>query len=40
MNDLVEILYKIRRKPVLYFDNRRTLAHLECFIIGFVIGIG
>lgn len=38
MDDLVKILYEIRKKPVLYFGNRRTLAYLSNFIFGFVIG--
>lgn len=38
MDDLIELLYKMRKKPVLYFGNRRTLAHLSNFILGFVIG--
>lgn len=38
MEDLVKFLYEIRKKPVLYFGGRRTLAHLSNFIFGFVIG--
>ena len=38
MNELIEYLYKIRNKPVLYFGNRRTLTHLSNFIFGFVTG--
>lgn len=38
MGDLVEFLYEIRKKPVLYFGNRRTLADLSNFIFGFVTG--
>ena len=38
MDDLVGLLYEIRKKPVLYFGNRRTLAHLSNFILGFVTG--
>lgn len=38
MDDLIELLYKIRKKPLLYFGGRRTLAHLEYFICGFVTG--
>jgi hypothetical protein len=38
MDDLVELLYEIRKKPLLYFGGRKTLAHLEHFICGFVTG--
>lgn len=38
MDDLVKLLYEIRKKPVLYFGGRRTLAHLSKFIFGFVTG--
>ena len=38
MDELVKYLFEIRKKPVLYFGNRRTLAHLSNFIFGFVTG--
>jgi hypothetical protein len=38
MDDLIKFLYEIRKKPVLYFGSRRTLAHLSNFIFGFVTG--
>lgn len=38
MDDLLEFLYKIRKKPIMYFGNRRTLTDLSNFISGFVTG--
>ncbi len=38
MDELIEFLYKVRNKPVLYFGNRRNLTHLSKFIFGFVTG--
>jgi len=38
MDDLIKLLNEIRKKPVLYFGNRRTLADLSNFIFGFVAG--
>lgn len=38
MEDLVEFLYDIRKKPLLYFGGRKTLAHLSNFIYGFLTG--
>ena len=38
MDDLIEFLFKIQKKPALYFGNRRTLTDLSNFISGFVTG--
>lgn len=38
MEDLIRVLYEIRKNPLLYFGGRKTIGHLENFIFGFTTG--
>lgn len=38
MEDLINELYEIRKRPVLYFGNRKNLSMLANYISGFTMG--